>query len=317
LLVQSITRTEDTLLRTILPSYMEYIHTYPHTLLTRYLGLFHLRVAGRKLRLVAMSNVFAFCLPAEAYDLKGSFVNRTVLQPGEKPTPGKIMKDNDLKREMRLDVIAQNMLIAQLQSDTDWLASHDIMDYSLLLGVNPVAGSSSCTKRDTYSDLLSRFSTSAESLASPRISTVGSSDALDRRTSDSSPRSSSSHAAGASKPIPIPPRSISMDPDAGRRSSLRSKLRFPLRQKKVSVWTPKHNHLSNLIFDWMFVCVCGAVVRVHHQASVGRFRHVDYPAGRIRRQRVHAARGRPPWREQRERPGGGVLHRHHRHAAAV
>src|SRR5690606_4887389 len=92
---QSITRTEDLLLRTILAGYVEYIHTFPHTLLTRYLGLFHLRVPGRKLRLVAMSNVFAAGMPAEAYDLKGSTVNRTVLQPGEKPTPGKIMKDND------------------------------------------------------------------------------------------------------------------------------------------------------------------------------------------------------------------------------
>src|SRR3546814_7265151 len=95
-----------------------------------------------------MSNVFSTCVPEEAYDLKGSFVNRTVLQPGEKPTPGKIMKDNDLKREMRLDIVVQNMLHGQLQLDTDWLVSHDIMDYSLLLGITGVAAPDVTTLRE-------------------------------------------------------------------------------------------------------------------------------------------------------------------------
>lgn len=46
------------------------------------------------------------------------------------------MKDEDLHRNLRLDPMEQKRIHSQLAEDTKFLAGHNIMDYSLLLGVS-------------------------------------------------------------------------------------------------------------------------------------------------------------------------------------
>ena len=58
-----------------------------------------------------------------------SFSDRATYQSG------KVMKDNDLKRFVILNKDTQKQIIRQLDRDTKFLEEHEIMDYSLLLGI--------------------------------------------------------------------------------------------------------------------------------------------------------------------------------------
>jgi len=62
-----------------------------------------------------------------------------VIKEDECVTPdqvkGKVLKDCDLKRHMHLHPKLKACLLLQLETDTTWLLSHDIMDYSLLMGI--------------------------------------------------------------------------------------------------------------------------------------------------------------------------------------
>ena len=82
---------------------------------------------------VVMENVFLAQLkPHEVYDLKGSWVGRGT-DHGIKS--GKVMKDNDLKRFIILNRKNQSQILEQLDRDAKFLEDHEIMDYSLLLGI--------------------------------------------------------------------------------------------------------------------------------------------------------------------------------------
>lgn len=65
-------------------------------------------------------------------DLKGSWVGRYT-EHGL--FDGSCMKDQDLKRHVILNDANRNSVINQLSKDTQFLADHNIMDYSLLLGI--------------------------------------------------------------------------------------------------------------------------------------------------------------------------------------
>ena len=66
-------------------------------------------------------------------DLKGSWVGRYT---NHGLFDGGCMKDQDLKRHVILNDHNRNSVISQLSKDTEFLASHNIMDYSLLLGIH-------------------------------------------------------------------------------------------------------------------------------------------------------------------------------------
>jgi len=70
----------------------------------------------------------------ETYDLKGSTVNRSTA-PGSKGTE----KDNDLRETLFMPGQGQSgaktVFMKQISSDTKFLEQHNIMDYSLLLGI--------------------------------------------------------------------------------------------------------------------------------------------------------------------------------------
>ena len=96
--------------------------------------MYHLR---RKVHFVIMASVFD--TPAEIhtiYDLKGSLVGRSATE--KERTTGGVLKDNDLisdKRKLHLGS-KKAEFIKQLKKDAYFLASMNIMDYSLLIGIH-------------------------------------------------------------------------------------------------------------------------------------------------------------------------------------
>jgi len=73
----------------------------------------------------------------EVYDLKGSKIGRST--PPEKRAPGVALKDVDCDQNKRKIVVGNEMKIAlynQIESDTTFLLNHNILDYSLLVGIS-------------------------------------------------------------------------------------------------------------------------------------------------------------------------------------
>lgn len=84
-----------------------------------------------------------------AFDLKGSTVDRQALAPGlatveqleamahsDAPRPHRTLKDMDLLGPLVIGNEAKAALQVQLVADTTFLHTHDIMDYSLLVGIH-------------------------------------------------------------------------------------------------------------------------------------------------------------------------------------
>ena len=125
----------------MLPAYERYVSQHPNTLLPQLLSVFSLEFIKRQhtQRYVLMNNVFATSQPIQRiYDLKGSTVGRSKNdgEPLKTPFGAELMKDNDLPPCL-IDCSAalREMLLSQLEADTQFLEQLSIVDYSLLVGV--------------------------------------------------------------------------------------------------------------------------------------------------------------------------------------
>jgi hypothetical protein len=144
-MVKTLTRHEKNFLLKILPQYLQFMRSNRDTKLCHFYGLYSIRIHGHKEYLVCMNNIL--CPPDDAfsaetttykidelYDLKGSSVDR---HGDRHPTTlrVKVFKDNDLIEKIRIGPVAAQGLREQLQRDSAFLQSLNIMDYSLLVGV--------------------------------------------------------------------------------------------------------------------------------------------------------------------------------------
>ena len=135
-MIKTQTKEENKFMKRILPHYYKYITENPHTALVRILAMhrvkmYHLR---RKVHFVIMSSVFDTLEEIHSiYDLKGSLIGRNAT-PKEKASGG-VLKDQDLlDGGVKFQFGSKKAdFIAQLQSDAYFLASLNIMDYSLLV----------------------------------------------------------------------------------------------------------------------------------------------------------------------------------------
>jgi hypothetical protein len=158
-IVKTTTIEEKDVLVRILPAYTEYIRANPKTLLVKFLGLHSARMYNQRIQFVVMQNAFAEVSPTERYDLKGSWINRSgknsrvqisrqkdgrqkaglskAKSVGSGASAPKIplYKDNDLQQKFLLPKEAILNLRSQMKKDSQFLASHNLMDYSLLVGV--------------------------------------------------------------------------------------------------------------------------------------------------------------------------------------
>ncbi|EFA78513.1 ankyrin repeat-containing protein [Heterostelium album PN500] len=141
-LLKTIPPNEEFVLKSILPSYVQHILKYPNSLISKTLGCYNMTTKNRDLRFIVMNNLFFTPLPIhEKYDLKGSTIGRHVeLQEGE--NEGMIadvsLKDLDFKRTLNIGPEFKAPLMEQIEHDTKLLESHNICDYSLLVGVHRV-----------------------------------------------------------------------------------------------------------------------------------------------------------------------------------
>lgn len=136
-IIKTATKEEGKLLRRILPSYYGHVKQNPETLLTKFFAMVRVKPHhGRNIRLLVMNNIFP---PGKdivtKYDLKGSSVGRRA-SDAERLKKGCIMKDLDLAEPLKLGTERKAKLLGQLARDVKFLAKQNIMDYSLLLGID-------------------------------------------------------------------------------------------------------------------------------------------------------------------------------------
>ncbi|XP_049850670.1 uncharacterized protein LOC126323721 [Schistocerca gregaria] len=132
-ILKTATGPERNFLWEILPFYFLYIRKNPNTCLPRFYGVYSMKHEGigGMVRFVIMNNCFDSLKPVETYDLKGSTVGRRTVDP----KPGDILKDLDIRRKFYFEEGMRKTFLKQLQLDATFLAEHNVMDYSLLVGI--------------------------------------------------------------------------------------------------------------------------------------------------------------------------------------
>ena len=107
----------------------------PHSLLCRVVGLHCVQMYSLRLRFIVMQSVFLTPVQIhERYDIKGSTVDRHTGRVGRKK--GLVLKDLDLLNNLILEHTDREQFVQQCKDDSAFLLRHDVMDYSLLLGIH-------------------------------------------------------------------------------------------------------------------------------------------------------------------------------------
>lgn len=161
-ILKEISKTELKHFVTFARDYVKYCedslaHKRPSTFV-RIVGCYELAVSNSIHNILVMENLFYECNIAYIYDLKGSMRNRKVdISPepvddrepeqasGEAPEKftqtTTVLMDENLRHIMTMHplyvhVHSKRVLLEALQSDTDFLRSKGVMDYSLLVGID-------------------------------------------------------------------------------------------------------------------------------------------------------------------------------------
>ncbi|RCK67618.1 Phosphatidylinositol 5-phosphate 4-kinase type-2 alpha [Candida viswanathii] len=131
-------------LTNILKNYSEYLHKYPFSMLPHYYGAYTIRASGTKLTSFVVTNyLFYKAQLSRIYDLKGSLVGRHVLSkyPGNER---EALRDCDFLREeggiRTEDSKHRETVLNMICMDTKFLMNHNLMDYSLAVGIGPLSG---------------------------------------------------------------------------------------------------------------------------------------------------------------------------------
>ena len=129
-------------LQNILPQYIAHLEENPTSLLTRYVGAHSIHIYGKEIFFAVMTSIFPSDVFLDGrFDLKGSWINRhrsgyTITKNGfnvSKESP--LFLDNDLQYHINISNESANDLYEQANIDSEFLAKHNFMDYSLLVGV--------------------------------------------------------------------------------------------------------------------------------------------------------------------------------------
>jgi 1-phosphatidylinositol-4-phosphate 5-kinase len=140
--LKTISVKEFEFFKSILQDYYYHILNNPDTMLQRFYGLHTLYFNNVKMHFVIMNNVFVTNIQVHyKYDLKGSTYQRLSRTGNsyDNYDYGIPLKDLDfIEREEKLYIVDQEKerIINQLIIDSNFLCSHYINDYSLLIGVH-------------------------------------------------------------------------------------------------------------------------------------------------------------------------------------
>jgi len=152
-IMKTIDISEAQVLREILPSYYFHLANNPSSLLTRLYGLHSVKIQNDvEIFVLLMGNLFNTPRKIhEKYDLKGSWVKRSVKEHSENAS--ELGKDMDLKRTINVGPEKKDQLLSQLTRDTLFLKDEGIMDYSLLVGFSFVNQTTSDTNQTNKEDI--------------------------------------------------------------------------------------------------------------------------------------------------------------------
>ncbi|XP_010267271.1 PREDICTED: phosphatidylinositol 4-phosphate 5-kinase 9-like [Nelumbo nucifera] len=135
-MIKTLRKSEVKVLLRMLPDYHHHVRTYENTLITKFFGLHRIKPSsGQKFRFVVMGNMFCTELRIHRrFDLKGSSLGRSSenIEIDENTT----LKDLDLNFCFYLEPSWRESLLQQIEIDSRFLETQNIMDYSLLLGVH-------------------------------------------------------------------------------------------------------------------------------------------------------------------------------------
>ncbi|KAK9115379.1 hypothetical protein Syun_022176 [Stephania yunnanensis] len=147
-IIKQVTKTELDSFVEFAPQYFKYLvdslSTRSPTCLTKVIGIYQVTVknlkGGREMKmdLMVMENLFFQRNISRVYDLKGSARSR---YNSDKTGKNKVLLDMNLLETLRTNPIflckkAKRSLERAVWNDTNFLASIDVMDYSLLVGVD-------------------------------------------------------------------------------------------------------------------------------------------------------------------------------------
>ena len=140
-IIKTVSAGEEKFLRKFVRQYYRHMKDNPESLIVRFFGLYQVQLAWEQkyISVVVMENIFYSIQHLkihEKYDLKGSTVGRRVLKGGKSATSSTTLKDLDLQRKVYIGAENKALFMEQLKKDVRFLASHHIMDYSLLLGIH-------------------------------------------------------------------------------------------------------------------------------------------------------------------------------------
>ncbi|XP_038962107.1 phosphatidylinositol 4-phosphate 5-kinase-like protein 1 isoform X2 [Rattus norvegicus] len=130
-------RQEVQVLLAHLPRYVRHLQQYPHSLLARLLGVYSLRVAqGKKKYFIIMQCIFyPTSRISERYDIKGCEVSRWVDPVPEGSPLLLVLKDLNFREKTIKLGTQRSWFLRQMALDTAFLRELNVLDYSLLVGV--------------------------------------------------------------------------------------------------------------------------------------------------------------------------------------
>ncbi|XP_076126895.1 phosphatidylinositol 4-phosphate 5-kinase-like protein 1 [Alosa pseudoharengus] len=123
-----------------LKKYMEHLDKYPHSLMVRFLGVHRIIIHGDvKKYFIVMQSVF---YPDERitarYDVKGCEVGRWTNPPAEDTQRIVVLKDMNFEGQHIKLGEHRSWLVRQVQLDSEFLRSLNVLDYSILLAHQPL-----------------------------------------------------------------------------------------------------------------------------------------------------------------------------------
>lgn len=135
--MKTIQHIEEKMLVSMLPSYYRHVSNNPDTLLTKYLAHFSVQTRrDRHIRMVVMASIFTDQVFIDRkYDLKGSTYKRYA-SPAQLQSENVTLKDQDFDDPIFFRPEVLERIMDQLAKDSQFLESHSVMDYSLLLGLS-------------------------------------------------------------------------------------------------------------------------------------------------------------------------------------
>ena len=142
-IIKTMNNAELKLFLSFLPDYVDHFRKNKNSLLSKIFGVFTIKADYiNEVHVMMMENTLALKNPDNLkyiFDLKGSMVDRVV---GGFTKPSTTLKDVNFKIAAQniegftsLGPVLKKKLSAAMRKDVEFLRSHNLMDYSLLLGI--------------------------------------------------------------------------------------------------------------------------------------------------------------------------------------